>query len=407
MSVAGDRRSLRRSGVAAAVVLGGSPARCSDDAAGRQALLPRWFLRTVAYCGGLLVVTAVVWVLSWVLLKVSLVTFAVIVALLLAALLDPLARLLCRVMPAALAALLSLLVLLGVVGGTGYLLTRRVTAQIDNVTASLTASVDRIRNWLVTGPLSLQPQQVDHARDQIVSAIWSAAPNGFAAANMVLSVLTGVVIALFVLFFLIKDGKGMWHWVLDVAPARHRGRVDEAGHLAWDMTRRYVLGVVIVALIDAAVIGTGLFVIGVPLALSLTVLTFLGAFVPLLGATVSGAVAALVTLVTNGLGAALIVVGLVLLVQNLEGNLLQPLIQARTVRLHPVAVLVAVTAGFLIFGIAGAVVAVPVTAVTYRVATYLRHTGPAAPTAHHPDEALREPRPDHAGAGLRLNEHSA
>ncbi|MDQ4021061.1 MAG: AI-2E family transporter [Actinomycetota bacterium] len=348
------------------------------------ALVPRWFLRTVAYCAGLLVVAAAVAVLGWVLMKVSLVTIAVLLALLLAALLEPLARLLRRVMPAPLAALLSLLVILGVVGGTGYLLTRRVTGQIDNLTASLTAALGRIRNWLVTGPLSLQPQQVDQVRAQLVGAVRSAAPSGFTAASMVISVLTGVVIVLFVLFFLIKDGRGMWHWVVGVAPARHRARINEAGRLAWATTGRYVVGVVVIALIDAVAIGTGLFVIGVPLALSLTILIFLGAFVPLLGATVSGAVAVLVTLVTNGLADALIVLGLVLVVQNLEGNLLQPLIQGRAVRLHPVVILVAVTAGFLLFGIAGAVIVVPVVAVTYRVATYLRDPDPAAPATHPP-----------------------
>ena len=345
-------------------------------------LLPMWFLRTVAYSGGALVVGATAWVIGWILLKLSLVTIAVLTALLLAALLDPLARLLRRAkLPAAAVALLSLLFLLGVLAGVGYLLFRRVSAQIGDLRSSLTASIDSIRNWLVTGPLGLQPQQVDQVRAQIVSGVNSVLPNGFAVASIAVSVLSGVVVALFVLFFLLKDGRGMWQWIVGVAPARHRDRVDEAGRLTWDTTRRYVVGVVVIALIDAAGIGTGLFVIGVPLALSLTLLIFLGAFVPLLGATVSGAVAVLVTLVTNGATAAVLVLVLVLAVQFVEGNLLQPLIQGRAVRLHPVVILVTVTAGFLLYGIAGAVIAVPVVAVAYRVASYL-HGHPATTQSH-------------------------
>ena len=134
---------------------------------------------------------------------------------------------------------------------------------------------------------------------------------------------------------------------------------------------RYVRGVVVVALIDAVGIGTTLLVLGVPLWVSLTLLTFLGAFVPLFGATVSGAVAVLATLVTNGTTDVVLVV--VLVVQQLEGNVLHPLIVGRTLRLHPVVILVAVTSGTLLWGLAGALLAVPVVAVIYQVGEYVRH----------------------------------
>ena len=129
-----------------------------------------------------------------------------------------------------------------------------------------------------------------------------------------------------------------------------------------------------IALADAMLISTGLFVLGVPLALSLSLLVLLGGFVPYLGALVSGTVAALVTLVTNGVGAALVVVGIVVVVQNVEGNLLQPLVQGHQIRLHPAVILVVVSVGYFLFGAAGAVVAVPITAVLYRVGSYLRTT---------------------------------
>ncbi len=353
----------------------------TDRAGSSRPLVPRWFRRTVAYAGGLLVVGALAWAVVWVLLQVALVTFALVVALLLAALLDPLARLLHRALPAWAAALLSLLLLLAVVLGAGYLVASRVAGQVSGLTTSLTASVDHIRGWLINGPLSLQPQQVDQARDQVVGAIQSRFPSGITAATMLISAGSGMLIALFVLFFLLKDGTGMWHWILGTAPARHRARLDGAGHRAWDTTSRYVVGVVVIALADAVLIGAGLFVLGVPLALSLSILVFLAAFVPFLGALVSGAVAALVTLVTNGFGAALIVVGIVLVVQNVEGNLLQPLVQGHQVRLHPAVIIVVVTVGYLLLGIPGAVVAVPVAAVAHGVAGYLRNPDDAGTAA--------------------------
>ncbi len=342
-----------------------------------QSLVPRWFLRTLVYAGGLLIIGAVAWGLVWILLKVAVVTFSLLVALLLAALLEPLATRLRRAVPAWAAALLSVLILLGVIGGIGYLLTRRVTGKLDQLTSSLTQSITQIRDWLVHGPLSLQPQRVDQVRNQIVNGIQSAIPNGFTLASMVITVLGALLLGLFVLFFLLKDGPGMWRWVVRASPAHHRERVDEAGRQAWETTGNYVIGAVIIAVADAVGIGAGLFALGVPLATSLTFLVFLGAFVPLLGAIVSGAVAVLVTLVTNGFVAALIILGVVLVVQNVEGNLLQPLIQGRQVKLHPVVIIVVVTAGYLLFGIAGAVVAVPVVAVGYRVASYLRRPDPA------------------------------
>ena len=337
-----------------------------------EALVPRWFQRTVAWSVGALAVGAVVAVLGWIALQLALLTVALIVALMLAALLEPLARLLHRVVPTWAAAALAVLALLAVLGGTGYLLEQRIRGQFANLAVALAASVDRVRDWLITGPLTLAPRQVNDVRNQILAAVRAAAPSGDAAASTVISLLTGIVVALFVLFFLLRDGRGMWARLVELAPAGHRERVGAAGRGAWETLSRYVRGVVLIALADAVLIGIGLFALGVPLALSLTLLVFLGAFVPLVGATVSGAVAVLVALVTRGPVTALIVLGVVLVVQNVEGNILQPFIQSRAVRLHPVTILVAVTAGILLYGVAGAVVAVPLVAVVLRVVTDLR-----------------------------------
>lgn len=363
---------------------------------GRE-LVPRWFRRAVVVCGGLLVIGAVVWVLGWIALKLALVTLSVVTALLLAALLAPLARLLHRGLPAWLAAGCSVMVLVAAVGGTGFLLEQRIRGQVENLASSLTASINSIRDWLVTGPLSLRPEQVDQVRTQIVEAVRAALPGGVAAANTVISVLSGLLIALFVLFFFLKDGAGMWRAVVAIGPASHRERLEQAGRRGWETLSRYVRGVVVIAVADAVLIGIGLFVLGVPLALTLSLLVFLGAFVPLLGATVSGAAAVLVALVTRGPVVALIVLGVVLVVQNVEGNLLQPFVQSRAVKLHPVVILLSVTAGWLLFGVAGAVIAVPLVAVARTVTETLRsQEDPADEERAAGTERGSDPEPDPA-----------
>jgi predicted PurR-regulated permease PerM len=179
-----------------------------------------------------------------------------------------------------------------------------------------------------------------------------------------------LLLVLFVVFFLLKDGDRMWGWALGWASVRRRADVDGAGRAAWDTLPGYVHASLIVGLVDALGIGAALLIPGVSLWFSLTLLMFLGRSCPRIGATVSGAVAVLVTMVTDDVGDAVIVLVVVLVVQQVEGNLLQPLIMSRPVALHPVAILAAVTAGGLLLGIAGALLAVPLVAVVYRVLTW-------------------------------------
>jgi predicted PurR-regulated permease PerM len=179
-------------------------------------------------------------------------------------------------------------------------------------------------------------------------------------------------VALVLLFFLLKDGPAMGRWLLGGVPERHRGTVGLAAARAWTSLQSYVRGTAVIAAVDAVGIGTGLAILGVPLALPLALVTFVAAFVPLIGATIAGTLAVLVAIATKGPVTALLVVGVVLLVQNLEGNLLEPLIMGRAVRLHPAVVLLSVTAGALAAGIAGALLATPLAAVTYRVTQTLQ-----------------------------------
>ncbi len=221
--------------------------------------------------------------------------------------------------------------------------------------------------------------------------MYQAVPSPVAGARTALNVLAALALAVFAVFFLLKDGEQIWAWVLERTPGRRRPGVDGAGRAAWTTLTGYVVGTVMVALVDAVLIGAGLFLVGVPLWLSLALLTFLGAFVPILGATITGAVAVLVTLVTNGPSDAAIVLAVVLVVQQVEGNLLHPLVMGRAVHLHPVVTLVAVTCGTLLLGIPGAILAVPLVAVTYRVEEYLRIN--RRPASARPDPPARTAPP--------------
>lgn len=365
--------------------------------------VPAWALRTLVRGGAVLTLAAVGWLLFRLVLLVPVVTVAVAVALLLTALLHPVAGWLRRRgLPAALASLLSVLLLIAVLTGIGFLVGFRASGIVRDLARPLAAGIDRIRVWLIEGPLGLDPEQVADARNRVVTWIYDLAPEPAAAAQMAVTALAAVLLVLFLVFFLLKDGARMWRWVLDRAPGERREQVDGAGTAAWTVLSAYVRGVILVALIDAVGIGAALLLLGVPLWLSLTLLTFLGAFVPIIGATVTGAVAVLVTLVTNGVTDAVVVLVAVLVVQQVEGNLLQPLIVGRTLRLHPAAILVAVTAGTLVWGLAGALLAVPLMAVTYRVAEHLRTHPVGTPDRLVPPREAGPPggaEPEHPAAG--------
>jgi predicted PurR-regulated permease PerM len=387
-------------------VPGPGPARSADGIGARAtgqlaaAGAPAWAVRTLAVCAAALAVAAVAWLVFWLLLRLPLLTITLVVALLLTALVSPVNRRLRAVgAPRWLAALVPVLLLLAVLTGIALLFGLRATARLQDLTRPLGAALDRIRVWLVEGPLGLEPGQVVDLRNQAVTWLYQLTPSPAAGARTALYALSTLILVLFLVFFLLKDGAAMWRWVLTRVPERRRDRVDGAGAAAWATLTSYTGGVVVVALIDAIGIGAALLVLGVPLWVSLTLLTFLGAFVPVIGATVSGAVAVLVTMVTNDVADAIVVLVVVVVVQQVEGNLLQPLIMSRAVRLHPAVVLVAVTGGFLLYGIPGALFATPAVAVAYRVVEHLRthpEQSPPAPGTVEPPSADAGGRGDRA-----------
>ena len=320
-----------------------------------------------------LVVGVLLWCLAQAVLAVGLLAAALAAALVLTALLEPAARGLRRLgSPPALAAALTTLALIGALAGLALLVYRRSASRLTELPSVLAVATEQARAWLVQGPLRLDPSQVSEVRNVVVERLSAATPTPYAGALTGLRVLTVAALVVFAVFFLLKDGPAMWRWVLGWTPARHRAAAAVGGAAARQALTGYVRGIVVVAAVDAVVVGAVLLVLGVPLWLSLTIVTFFGAFVPVIGATVAGAVAVVVTLVLEGGRDAVIVLVVVLLVQQLEGNVLHPLIMGRALRLHPLAVLSAVTAGGLLLGVVGTLVAVPLTAVTYSAAAALR-----------------------------------
>jgi len=240
----------------------------------------------------------------------------------------------------------------------------------------VTGGIDVVQRWLTEGPLGASEAQVnawvDRAEQEVRDNAGQLTRGVVTGATVAAELLTGLLLAVVVLFFLLKDGRRIWAWLLDLLPAGRRRDAREIGERAWTTLGGYLRGVTLVALFDAVFIGLALLLIGVPLVLPLAVLTFVGAFVPIVGAFVAGIAAVLVALVALGPVSALLVGVAVIVVQQLEGNFFQPVVVGRSVNLHPIVILLAVTAGTVVAGIVGAVVATPLVAVGAAALRYVR-----------------------------------
>jgi predicted PurR-regulated permease PerM len=322
------------------------------------------------------------------------VVIPIVVALLLAALFEPVAAALRRRgMNRSLAAGLVLISgLIIVFGGLG-LIVRTFIAQLSNLTAQVTDGINEVQSWLAQGPFHLSQTQLTDAIERLqksITANQSALTSGALSTAATLGeVVAGFFLVLFTLFFYLRDGGQIWTFLCRLLPRGARIPTARAGHYSWHTLVSYVRATVLVAFVDAVGIGIGLAILRVPLALPLAALVFLGAFIPVVGATLSGVVAVLVTLVTEGPVRALIILGVVIAVQQLEGHVLQPLIMGRAVALHPLAVILAIAAGVVVAGIVGGLVAVPLLAVLNTAIRYL-DSHPAG-----------EPTPDRAPPGTR------
>ncbi|WNM29909.1 AI-2E family transporter [Streptomyces sp. Li-HN-5-11] len=337
-----------------------------------------WGVRVAAEAGWrVLVLAGTVWVLMQVITTVQLAVFSFVIALLMTALLQPtVARLKRHGVPRGPATALTVILGFVLLGLLGWFVTWQVMENIDALSNQIQNGIDDLRNWLLKSPFHVTDKQINQIAKNLREAIGANTDQitsaGLEGVQVVVEALTGILLVFFSTLFLLYDGERIWQWTLKLVPAAAREGVAGAGPRAWRTLTAYVRGTVLVALIDAIFIGLGIYFLNVPMAVPLAVFIFLFSFIPLVGAVASGALAVVVALVTQGVFTAGMTLLVILAVQQIEGHVLQPFILGRAVRVHPLAVVLSVTAGGMVAGIGGAVVAVPLVAVTNTVVSYLK-----------------------------------
>lgn len=340
--------------------------------------------RVAAFTWRALVVAVGVYLVALVAGRLLLVVLPVIIALLITTILQPVVDALDRRgLPRMVATWLVLLVSIGAVVGLAFALAPSISSEFSDLGETLDEGRQQVEEFLADGPFGIETANVDDYLDRLgqeVSGSGSEIASGVVAGAVVaFEVVAGFLLLIVLLFFFLKDGDKFTSFGLRQIRSEHHELASALGLRAWNAAGGYVRGTAIVALADATIIGVGLLIIGVPLVLPLAILTFFGAFFPLVGATVAGVVAALVALVDGGFDQALLVVGLIVIVQQVEGDLLAPLVLGRAVKLHPVVILVVLTAGAVLGGLVGAFLAVPVTAVIVAIGTELGERGIIGP----------------------------
>jgi predicted PurR-regulated permease PerM len=345
----------------------------SDD----RRRVPRWLDLAGGWSWRLLAVALFVYVLGIALARLYLVTLPLVVAVILTTLCVPAARWLeGRGFKPALAASVVVLGALAAIVGIFALLTPSFVDQILELRPTVVQGVDSVLEWAEDGPLGWDRARIDELLAQVQSTASASSSRIFSGllsgVGVVTEVVAGFALLVVLLFFLVKDGAEIVDWFVSRTPERHRDTLVATGRRAWGALGGYVRGTATIALIDAIGIGIGLAILDVPLVLPLTVLVFLGGFLPVIGAFIAGLIAVLVALADGGPTTALLALALIIAVQQVEGNVLQPMIMRRAVALHPVVVLIALTAGAAIAGIVGAFLAVPLVAVAAAVGNELR-----------------------------------
>ncbi|MEV4015119.1 AI-2E family transporter [Nonomuraea angiospora] len=328
--------------------------------------------------------------------SMRIVALPVAVALLLTALLFPLTRhLRASGLRAIYATWVTMLVALAVLSGTGWIIGVRANEEFPGLVTQVRQTAKTVESWLYTGPLHVRPVQLSGWVDGIAKLVTERqqqiTSTVLAGTVVVVEVLASIVLLLFVTFFLLKDGDRIWSWFLK-GFGRMAPRVDRAGRTAWITLSHYVQGTVAVAAVHGVLMGLVLAIMGVPLWAALAVLIFLASFIPIVGILFAGAVATLVTLGAKGPIYALIFIGILIVEQQLENHVLQPLIVGRVLHFHPLAIIIVLAVGGILAGIAGAVVAVPITAILYRAVPELFKDEPiplpAGPAPEAPAQAV-------------------
>lgn len=329
---------------------------------------------------GLVVIGMIVHRLESVVVPVAL---ALLASALLSPLVDWMQR---RGIPRVVAVIVSILGSLGLLVGILTFVVEQFIEGVPALTDQFTGSVTQIQDWLTQGPLHFSEDQIRSAGDSVVRSVQSnqeALTSGaLTTAAVIGEMLTGALLVLFTLIFFLYGGQQIWDFVSRIVPTRARRRVRLAGSQAFGSLVGYVRATVAVAAVDAIGIGTGLAILGVPLALPLASLVFIGAFIPIVGAVLTGFVAVLVALVTKGFITALIALAIVIAVMQVEGHVLQPLLLGRAVRVHPLAVVLAIATGIVMAGIIGGLLSVPLVA--------MANTAIRSLLADDPEEAYEE-----------------
>jgi predicted PurR-regulated permease PerM len=356
--------------------------------------VPRGLKIASEWAWRLLLLAALAYVLKKVIGQLHTVLIPFLIAVLLSALLAPAVRFLERRMPRGVAVAIVTITGIALVVGVMTFVVQQVIRGLPGLENNITASFDKIRDWLVNGPANLSPNQIDNAikaaSDALTKNRNALTTGALSTASVVGETVTGMLLTFFSLIFLLKDGKKIWRFTLNFVPDNVRDRLDVAGRLGFASLVSYVRATVMVAFVNATGIGTGLAILSVPLVLPLAALVFMFSFIPIIGGLLSGSVAVLVTLVTKGPIQALIVLGIVIAVQQIEGHVLQPFLTGRAVALHPLAVVLSIAAGSVLGGIFGALMAVPSVAVANTMVRSLH----AEAEARHELEREQEPEPE-------------
>lgn len=325
------------------------------------------------------VIAVALYVLSRVFAEFAEILIPLMVAVLLASLLHPVTERLARRMPHGLAALITLLSTLLLVVGLFTLVGQQAASGFPDLRDQAIDGFGQVRGWLAEGPLNLSTNNlsgyVDQANEAVSANRDTLASGALGVASTASHLAEGFFITMFATFFFLSSGRRIWAWLLRMLPKAAQRPLDHAARSGWVTLSHYVRATVVVAAVDGLGIGIGAAVLGVPLALPLGVVVFLGAFIPLVGAVLTGLLAILVALVAQGPVTALLVLGVVVLVNQVETHVLQPFLLGRSVDVHPLAVILAIAAGVTLAGILGALFAVPVVAVVNTMITSLANRG--------------------------------
>ncbi len=332
-------------------------------------VLQKWGIRIVVYAAAAVV-------LGWVIGHTWMVLYPLAMALVVATVLQPPTGFLRRHgWPDALAAVTVMLSFFALISALVALLAPQVAGQADDVAEGASDGLQQVREWLVTGPFEVTNGQITNAigavQDKIQDSATQIGSGVFSTIGVATSVIVNLVLILVLTFFFMKDGHKFLPWVRSIGGARVGGHLTELLTRIWNTLGGFIRAQTVVAAIDAVIIGLGLIILDVPLAVPLAVVTFFGGYIPIIGAFVSGALAVLVTLVTNGWQEALIALAIVVAVQQLEGNVLSPWLQGKSMNLHAGIILLSVTAGSSMFGITGAFLAVPAASAVAETLRYL------------------------------------